>query len=78
MTNNTFDWPHRMNGAEEQSQRTRVDWAEGLILQLPKDHDGRNSWLLNYGRGIEAQNLRVDYALSFDVQTQSAVNPGKF
>ena len=35
--------------AELQSGSTRVDWAEGLIRQLPEDHDGRNSWLLNYG-----------------------------
>jgi hypothetical protein len=34
---------------EIQSGSTRVDWAEGLIKQLPADHDGRNSWLLNYG-----------------------------
>jgi hypothetical protein len=26
-----------------------ISWAEGLIRQLPVDHDGRNSWLLNYG-----------------------------
>lgn len=26
-----------------------MQWAEGLIRQLPPDHDGRNSWLLNYG-----------------------------
>jgi len=35
---------------EIQSGHTRVDWAEGLIRQLPEDHDGRNSWLLNYGK----------------------------
>ena len=29
-----------------------VRWAEGLIRQLPVDHDGRNSWLLNYGSSI--------------------------
>lgn len=28
---------------------TDVRWAEDLIRQLPADHDGRNSWLLNYG-----------------------------
>ena len=31
-----------------------LSWAESLILQLPKTHDGRNSWLLNYGRKAEA------------------------
>jgi len=35
--------------AEIQSGSDRVKWAEGLIRQLPVDHDGRNSWLLNYG-----------------------------
>lgn len=36
--------------AEIQSGMDRVRWAEGLIKQLPEDHEGRNSWLLNYGR----------------------------
>lgn len=36
--------------AEIQSGLDRVRWAEGLIRQLPKDHDGRNSWLMNYGQ----------------------------
>jgi len=35
--------------AEIQSGVDRVKWAEGLIRQLPEDHEGRNSWLLNYG-----------------------------
>lgn len=34
---------------EIQSKHSRVKWAEGLIKQLPETHDGRNSWLLNYG-----------------------------
>lgn len=34
---------------EMQSNHSRVNWAEGLIRQLPENHDGRNSWLLNYG-----------------------------
>lgn len=41
--------------AEVQSQYSRVQWAEGLILQLPEDHEGRNSWLMNYGEGREAK-----------------------
>jgi len=48
----------KLSGAEMQSGSSRVKWAEGLVLQLPSDHDGRNSWLLNYGRGEEAQALR--------------------
>ncbi len=35
--------------AEKQSGYDRVKWAEGLIRQLPETHEGRNSWLLNYG-----------------------------
>lgn len=35
--------------AELQSGYDRVKWAEGLVRQLPLDHEGRNSWLLNYG-----------------------------
>lgn len=37
--------------AEIQSGHSRVKWAQGLIEQLPPDHDGRNSWLLNYADG---------------------------
>ena len=37
----------------------QLKWAQGLIEQLPKDHDGRNSYLLNHGTGIESQCLRV-------------------
>ena len=35
--------------AEQQSGYSRLEWAEDLIKQLPETHDGRNSWLLNYG-----------------------------
>ena len=35
--------------AEIESGFTRVQWAEALIKQLPEQHEGRNSWLLNYG-----------------------------
>jgi len=34
---------------EIQSGLDRVRAAEGLIRQLPDNHDGRNTWLLNYG-----------------------------
>lgn len=39
--------------AEIQSGLDRVKRAEGLIRQLPEDHDGRNSWLLNYAAVYE-------------------------
>lgn len=48
----------KLDKHEIQSGSTRVDWAEGLIVQLPKNHDGRNSWLLNYGVQNEAKKLR--------------------
>jgi len=47
--------------AEIESGNTRVDWAEGLILQLPLTHEGRNSWLLNYGTRQQAQILRANF-----------------
>jgi len=37
--------------AEVQSGHDRVKWAEGLIRQLPRTHEGRNSWLMNFGEG---------------------------
>lgn len=47
------EWARRdtikLTQAEIQSGLDRVRWAEGLILQLPENHEGRNSWLLNYG-----------------------------
>ncbi|WP_300573455.1 hypothetical protein [Phenylobacterium sp.] len=49
----------RLTPAEVQSGHDRVRWAQGLIEQLPADHDGRNSWLLNYGLGEEADALRA-------------------
>jgi hypothetical protein len=48
----------RLTPAEIQSGHDRVRWAEGLILQLPNTHDGRNSWLLNYGLSAEADACR--------------------
>jgi len=39
----------QLTEAEIRSGVDRVRWAEGLIRQLPANHDGRNSWLLNSG-----------------------------
>jgi hypothetical protein len=39
--------------AEIESGLSRVQWAEALIKQLPEEHEGRNSWLLNYGKAQE-------------------------
>lgn len=49
------------NIAEIQSGRDRQSWAEGLILQMPCSHAGRNSWLLNYGISDEAKELRENH-----------------
>lgn len=62
------------NAAELQSKSSRIKWAEGLILQLPYYHDGRNSWLLNYGTGEEAVLMRKERhpkELQWDDETDS-------
>lgn len=48
----------RLTKAETQSGMSRVRWAENLIRQLPEGHDGRNSWLGNYGVGTESDAIR--------------------
>lgn len=61
--------------AELQSGVTRQDWAENLIKQLPKDHEGRKSWLMNFGVSEEAVELRLSYCrgpLEWDAKTESA------
>ena len=57
---------------EKQSGLDRVRFAENLIKQLPQDHDGRNTWLLNYGFGAEAQSLRSKRNLRMNYKTRSA------
>ena len=57
---------------EIQSKSTRQRYAEDLIKQLPRDHDGRNTWLLNYGISIEAQNLRFKNGVNWDKMTNAA------
>lgn len=44
------------------SIRAIITWAEGLIAQLPKEHDGRNSWLMNNASTEEAELLRAEYS----------------
>ena len=63
----------KLSKAEKQNGLTRVKWAEGLISQLPKTHDGRNSWLLNFGIGNEAEMLRAKRGIKFNFKTQSAI-----
>lgn len=57
--------------AEKQSGLDRVRWAELLIQQLPADHEGRNTWLLNYGRNKEACDRRLIKRLKWDERTQA-------
>ena len=57
---------------EKQSGYDRIRQAEGLVRQLPVDHDGRNTWLLNYGVSDEAAALRKKRKLTFDELTQAA------
>ena len=61
----------KLNAAELQSGTDRLSHAEGLILQLPNSHEGRNTWLLNYGKGEEAQTLRKKRGLKFMDETRS-------
>lgn len=44
---------------EGNTGKTRVDEAEELILQLPKDNAARNVWLFRYGTSEEAVCLRA-------------------
>lgn len=60
-----------LSSFETQSNLNRVNHAENLISQLPKDHDGRNTWLLNYGIRNEAKSLRDNKNLEFIEATQS-------
>lgn len=55
-----------LSPAEVQSGHDRVKWAEGLIRQLPLDHDGRNSWLLNYGTADADVAMRQDRGIKWD------------
>lgn len=40
------------------SKMNKFEHAEGLIRQLPIDHDGRNTWLLNYSESEVATYMR--------------------
>lgn len=62
----------RLNKYELQSGLDRVKNAESLIEQLPLTHGGRNTWLLNYGRGSVAKAKRSLKNIKWDNYTQSA------
>lgn len=67
----------KLSAAERQSGLDRVRYAELLILQLPAAHDGRNTWLLNYGDLTEAKNMRRARGAKWDKKTRSAAAPCK-
>lgn len=62
----------RLSPAEIQSGHDRVKWAQGLIEQIPNNHNGRNSWLLNYGVREEYDAKRKERDLCMDPGTKSA------
>ena len=66
------DLTYKPTPAEVGSQFSRVAFAEGLIRQLPVDHDGRNTWLLNYGQSDEAKALREKRNIGWIRETQAA------
>jgi len=45
-----------------------LKWAGNLIRQLPVDHDGRNSWLINYGHGADVEALRDKHSMCREKQ----------
>ncbi len=63
----------KLSKHETQSGFNRIQHAENLILQLPKTHDGRNTWLLNYGTKREAKLLREARKIKFSNKTKSAI-----
>ncbi len=65
-----------LSPAECSSGQDRVKWAEGLIRQLPVEHDGRNSWLLNYGRSDEALVLQAKRKAVWDEEHNCLASAG--
>lgn len=52
--------PHiKLTKAEVSSGYNRLEWADDLIRQLPETHEGRNSWLMNYGRRYAPGTVRA-------------------
>lgn len=49
----------RLTKSEIQNGLDRVRWAELLIKQLPETHEGRNTWLKNFGRDPFDDTIQV-------------------
>lgn len=65
-----------LTDAEIQSGSNRQDHAELLIMQLPIEHEGRNTWLLNYGKGLEGEERRKRKGVDWNPTTDSAHTVG--
>lgn len=64
----------RLRPYEIQSGLDRVRWAEGLIRQLPDNHDGRNAWLANYaGDKHDADKIRFTAQADYEQRIRSAL-----
>lgn len=61
-----------LTGAEKQSGYDRMNFAEDLIRQLPDNHDGRNTWLLNYSIREDAVKMRIERGIKWDTYLQAA------
>lgn len=64
----------KLTPAEIQSGLSRQRFAELLIEQLPSNHDGRNTWLMNYGIGDHAKTLRDKRNLAFNPKFNAVVS----
>lgn len=51
----------QLSDAEVQSGTDPLGFAENLIRQLDRGHEGRNTWLLNYGCSNDAEMIRARY-----------------
>lgn len=49
-------------------------FAEGLIEQLPDDHEGAINWLMNHGEGDKAGKLRKKYRQTRRIVLESTGN----
>lgn len=54
-------WTPLYAHAQAAAKVEALKWAQGLIEQLPANHDGRNSWLVNHGVGDESDWLRAEW-----------------
>ena len=61
-----------LTGAEEQSGYDRLTFVEDLVRQLPENHEGRNSWILNYSNREDANKMRADRGIKWDAYHQAA------